>query len=73
MLTTLLTLDASTGRTVTLVALLANLLLVVVALRAAGLFQRLLGLRTMRAVSKIVALLLAAIAVNLVRRGLQHA
>ena len=39
---------------------------------AAGLilFQRLLGLRAMRAVSKIVALLLAAIAVNLVRRGL---
>ncbi len=73
MLTTLLTLDASSGRTMTLIALLANLLLVVIALRAAGLFQRLLGLRAMRAFSKLVALLLAAIAVNLVRRGLQHA
>ena len=71
MLTALLTLDSLTGRTVTLIALLVNLLIVLVALRAATLFQRLLGLRAMRAVSKIVALLLAAIAVNLVRRGLQ--
>ena len=70
MLTALLTLDSLTGRAVTLVALLANLLLVLVALRAATFFQRVLGLRAMRAVSKIVALLLAAIAVNLVRRGL---
>ncbi len=70
MLTALLTLDSLTGRAVTLIALLANLLLVLVALRAATFFQRVLGLRAMRAVSKIVALLLAAIAVNLVRRGL---
>lgn len=73
MLTTILTLVGSTGWVMTLVALLANLLLVLVALRSAVLFERLLGLRAMRAVSKIVALLLAAIAVNLVRRGLQHA
>ena len=70
MLTALLTLDSLTGRAVTLIALLVNLLLVLVALRAATFFQRVLGLRAMRAVSKIVALLLAAIAVNLVRRGL---
>ena len=71
MLTALLTLDSLIGRAVTLAALLVNLLLVLVALRAATFFQRVLGLRAMRAVSKIVALLLAAIAVNLVRRGLQ--
>ena len=75
MLTALLTLVGPTGvgLWMTLAALLANLLLVVIALRAAVLFERLLGLRAMRAVSKIVALLLAAIAVNLVRRGLQSA
>ena len=72
MLTTILTLIGSTGWVMTLIALLANLLLVLVALRTAVWFERLLGLRAMRAVSKIVALLLAAIAVNLVRRGLQH-
>ncbi len=72
MLTTILTLVGSTGWVMTLVALLVNLLLVVVALRTAVLFERLLGLRAMRAISKIVALLLAAIAVNLVRRGLVH-
>ena len=72
MLTALLTLDSLTGRAVTLVALLANLLLVLVALRSAAFFERVLGLRAMRAVSKIVALLLAAIAVNLVRLGLQR-
>ncbi len=72
MLTTILTLVASTGWVMTLVALLVNLLLVVIALRTAVLFERMLGLRAMRAISKIVALLLAAIAVNLVRRGLVH-
>ena len=75
MLTSLLTLVGPTGvgLWMTLVALLVNLLLVVVALRTAAVFERWLGLRAMRAVSKIIALLLAAIAVNLVRRGLEHA
>ena len=70
MLTALLSLTNSAGLATTLVALLVNLLLVLFALRAALLFEKLLGLRAMRAFSKIVALLLAAIAVNLVRRGL---
>ena len=73
MLTALLTLTDSSGLLLTVVALLINLLLVLLALRAAALFEALLGLRAMRAFSKIVALLLAAIAVNLVRRGLQTA
>ena len=71
MLTTILTLVDSQGLTLTLAALIVNLGLMLVTLRAAIWFQRLLGLRAMRAISKIVALLLAAIAVNLVRRGLQ--
>ena len=72
-LTALLTLIESSGLLMTLVSLLVNLLLVLVALRTATQLETLLGLRTMRAFSKIVALLLAAIAVNLVRRGLQGA
>ena len=71
MLTALLTLTDSAGLVTTLVSLLLNLLLVLVVLRAATRLETLLGLRAMRAFSKIVALLLAAIAVNLVRRGLQ--
>ncbi len=71
MLTALLTLTDSAGFVVTLVSLLINLLLVLVALRMATKLETLLGLRAMRAFSKIVALLLAAISVNLVRRGLQ--
>ena len=71
MLTAILALVDSAGLAMTLLALLVNLLLVLLTLRMASLLERLLGLRAMRAVSKIVALLLAAIAVNLVRRGLQ--
>ncbi len=71
MLTTLLTLTNSAGLTMTLIALLSNLLLVLFALRTATVFETLFGLRAMRACSKIVALLLAAIAVNLVRLGLK--
>ena len=70
MLTALLSLTNSAGLAMTITALLINLFLVLFALRAATLFEKLLGLRAMRAFSKIVALLLAAIAVNLVRRGL---
>ena len=73
MLTAILALAQTVGLVITLAALLVNLLLVLITLRLAGLFEKVLGLRAMRAVSKIVALLLAAIAVNLVRRGLQSA
>ena len=73
MLTAILALAESEGLLMTLAALLVNLFLVLITLRMASFFEELLGLRAMRAVSKIVALLLAAIAVNLVRRGLQTA
>ncbi len=71
MLTALLTLIDAAGLPATLLSLLLNLVLVLVALRMATKLETLLGLRAMRAFSKIVALLLAAISVNLVRRGLQ--
>ena len=71
-LTALLTLVESSGLLMTLASLLVNLLLVLAALRTATQLETLLGLRTMRAFSKIVALLLAPIAVNLGRRGLQR-
>ena len=73
MLTAILALVDTNGWRMTLAALLVNLLLVLIVLRMASWFERILGQRAMRAVSKIVALLLAAIAVNLVRRGLQMA
>jgi multiple antibiotic resistance protein len=71
MLTALLTSGESMGATVTLAALLANLALVWIALRLAEPLSRLIGVTGMRAFSRIVALLLAAIAVNLIRRGWQ--
>jgi len=71
MLTTLLTLVDTLGVGVTLCALIANLLIVVAALAGAEPLSRLLGVTTLRAVSRIIALLLAAIAVNLIRRGWQ--
>ncbi len=69
MLTTLLALVDSVGVVITLIALIANLLIVLLALRGAGLLSRLIGVTALRAVSRIVALLLAAIAVNLIRKG----
>jgi multiple antibiotic resistance protein len=69
MLTALLTLVDSAGVPVTLSALTVNLALVYAALRFGETLKRLLGATTMRAVSKMVALLMAAIAVNMIRHG----
>ncbi len=71
MLTTLLALVETVGIVMTLTALIANLIVVFLALRGAGALSRLIGVTALRAVSRIVALLLAAIAVNLIRRGWQ--
>ena len=53
----------------TLVSLLVNLALVAIAFCNAGRFTRWMGKQGLRGVSKIIALLLAAIAVSLIRRG----
>jgi multiple antibiotic resistance protein len=68
-ITTLLVISQSVGYAMTLVALAVNLALVAVAFRQSGRLERLVGQTGLRAVSKIIALLLAAIAVHIVRHG----
>ena len=69
LLTALLVLVDTVGLGFTIAALLVNLALVVVAFWNADLVARWMGRQGLRGVSKIVALLLAAIAVSLIRRG----
>ncbi len=70
LIATLLLLAQTKGVVLTLAALAANLGLVALALAQAERLERLIGRTGMRAVSKIVSLLLAAIAVAMVRRAL---
>lgn len=69
-LTTLLVLVDSVGIPITLSALAANLALLFPTLLCAQRLRRIFGLTVMRALSRIVALLLAAIAIHMIRRGL---
>jgi multiple antibiotic resistance protein len=69
LLTALLILVNTVGVVFTLVSLLVNLALVALAFWNADWFTRWMGRQGLRGVSKIVALLLAAIAVSLIRRG----
>lgn len=69
LLTALLILVDTVGLVFTIVALLVNLVLVAIAFWNADLVARWMGRQGLRGVSKIVALLLAAIAVSLIRRG----
>ena len=71
LLTALLILIDTVGIVFTLLSLLVNLALVAVALCNADRFSRWMGKQGLRGVSKIIALLLAAIAVSLIRRGWQ--
>lgn len=70
-ITTLLVLaqNEAIGLVVTLVALVANLILVVLALHYSEWLGRKVGATGMRAISKIIAMLLAAIAVSMIRQG----
>jgi len=69
LLTALLVLVDTVSLVFTLIALLVNLGLVAVAFWNANWFARWMGRQGLRGVSKIIALLLAAIAVSLIRRG----
>ncbi|HEY0945096.1 MAG TPA: MarC family protein [Opitutaceae bacterium] len=69
LIATLLLLARTLGLTVTLVALAVNLVLVALAFAYADRLTRVIGETGMRAISKIISLLLAAIAVNMIRRG----
>jgi multiple antibiotic resistance protein len=71
-LTTLLTLARSHGYGMTLLAFSLNLVLVWVALWWSGVVVRVIGEAGARAVAKVFALLLGAIGVTLVRRGLEQ-
>lgn len=70
-ITTLLVLaqNQAIGLVVTLVALATNLFLVVLALHYSEWLGRKVGATGMRAISKIIAMLLAAIAVSMIRQG----
>ncbi len=69
LLTALLILVDTVGLVFTLISLLVNLTLVAIAFCNADQFTRWMGKQGLRGVSKIIALLLAAIAISLIRRG----
>ncbi|MBA3273432.1 MAG: MarC family protein, partial [Chthoniobacterales bacterium] len=71
LLTALLLLIDTVGVMFTILALLVNLLLVEIGFRYARRVEGLLGKQGLNGVSKLIALLLAAIAVSLIRRGWQ--
>jgi multiple antibiotic resistance protein len=70
LITTLLLLVQTQGMAVTLVALAVNLALIVLAFVGSEWLSRTIGQMGLRAISKIIAMLLAAIAVAMIRRGL---
>lgn len=59
------------GLGVTLVALAVNLVIVILALHYSQWFSRKIGPSGLRAISKIISMLLAAIAVSMIRNGLK--
>jgi multiple antibiotic resistance protein len=71
LLTSLLILIDTVGIIYTVISLLVNLAIVAVALCQAERFTRFMGKQGLRGVSKLIALLLAAIAISLIRRGWQ--
>ncbi|MCX7010558.1 MAG: MarC family protein [Kiritimatiellaeota bacterium] len=72
-LAALLLLMQTLGVAITLAAFACNLLLTFLALRFGNGLKRLVGTMGLKAFSKVIALLLAAIAVHMIRRGLAAA
>ncbi len=68
-ITTLILLAESLGWQVTLAALAANLVVVILALAYSEVLARWIGPTGLRAISKIISMLLAAIAVHMIRHG----
>jgi multiple antibiotic resistance protein len=68
-ITTLLLLAQTKGLAVTLTALVVNLVLVVLAFAYSEWLGRKIGQTGLRAISKLISMLLAAIAVNMIRHG----
>jgi len=71
--TTLVLAGRPHGYSITAISLVLNLSIVMLALLYSSKLSRLLGANAMRAVSKLVMVLLAAIAVNLIRTGIAEA
>jgi multiple antibiotic resistance protein len=69
LITTLIAMAQAFGVVIALAALGANLVLVILAFTYSDRLGRLIGATGLRALSKIIAMLLAAIAVNMIRRG----
>jgi multiple antibiotic resistance protein len=69
LITTLILLSEQLGVRYALAALVANLILVILAFRFSDALGRRVGPTGLRAISKIISMLLAAIAVNMIRRG----
>jgi multiple antibiotic resistance protein len=72
-LTTTMVLTSRYGYSATAMGLAINFLLLLGALLASGWIARLVGLNALRALSKLVMVFLAAIAVNLIRVGVTEA
>ena len=68
-ITTLILLTQTLGVWITLLALTVNLVLVVMAFAYSAKINQWIGVTGMRAISKIISMLLAAIAVSMVRHG----
>ena len=68
-ITTLIVLAQTLGFVISLLALAANLVLVVLALAYSERLVKLISATGLRAISKIISMLLAAIAVNMIRKG----
>jgi len=69
LITTLILLSEQLGVRYALAGLVANLILIILAFRFSDELGRKVGATGLRAISKIIAMLLAAIAVNMIRRG----
>jgi multiple antibiotic resistance protein len=72
-LTTILVLRGRHGASFTVLSLAVNYGILLAVLLASGLIARVVGLNALRAVSKLVMVLLAAIAVNFIRTGIVEA
>lgn len=68
-ITTLILLAQTLGTAISLAALAVNLGLVVLAFAYSGRLVKLISATGLRAISKIISMLLAAIAVNMIRKG----
>ena len=71
LIATLLLLAQTLGLVIALAALVANLVIIVLAFAYSEHLGRLIGATGLRAISKIISMLLAAIAVAMIRQGLK--